>query len=338
MKVLIVDDSKVAINLLEDTLTEEGYDVLTASNGQEAWKVLNHDQVQLVVTDWVMPQMDGVELCKKIRGAGFSSYIYIILLTSHDQKQHIIPGLSAGADDFVVKPFDSAELKLRLRIGERILSLETRDVTIFALAKLAESRDNETGLHLERMRKYSKIIATVLGEKNKYKDIITSEYIQNIYLTSPLHDIGKVGIPDSVLLKPGKLTDEEWAVMKTHAEKGAETLEAALEQFPGMAFLKIARDIAWCHHEKYNGSGYPRGLQGEAIPLVGRIVALADVYDALTSKRVYKEAFSHQKASSIIAEEAGEHFDPDIVETFLANESTFLEVSNAFSDNIRRES
>ena len=326
MEILIVDDDKISLSMVEENLTKTGHEVLTASNGQEAWEILRQGNIRLVITDWYMPHMDGIELCKKIRAADFPEYVYVILLTSHDRKQDIVIGLSAGADDFISKPFDPAELNLRTLIGERILSLEPRNITIFALAKLAESRDTETGLHLERMCNYSKIIATKLSKTDKYRSIITPDYIHNIYLTSPMHDIGKVAIPDSVLLKPDRLTDEEWEIMKIHPEKGAETLGAALKRFPGVAFLEIARDIAWCHHEKYDGSGYPRGLKGEKIPLAGRIVALADVYDALTTKRVYKKAFTTYVARSIIKESAEKHFDPDIAETFLSNESSFVEV------------
>jgi putative two-component system response regulator len=333
MKVLIVDDSKATLNLVEGTLTAAGYEVIQALDGKDAWEIINQDHIRLVITDWDMPRMDGIELCKKIRSADIPGYVYIILLTSHDRKQDVLMGLSAGTDDYISKPFDQSELKLRLQIGARILSLETRDVTIFALAKLAESRDNETGLHLERMRNYSKILACALGELKRYKNIITPQYIQNIYLTSPMHDIGKVGIPDSVLLKPDKLTAEEWAIMKTHAEKGAETLGAALDEFPGIAFLKIAQDIAWCHHEKYDGSGYPRGLKGEEIPLGGRIVALADAYDAITSKRVYKEASSCAEARWIIEEESGRHFDPDTVQAFLTHESSFMKIYKDLSED-----
>ena len=334
MKVLIVDDSKVALNLVDETLSSSGYEVIQASDGQEAWEIMKQSHIRLVITDWDMPEMDGIELCNKIRSGDFPGYVYIILLTSHDRKQDVLMGLSAGADDYISKPFDQSELKLRLQIGERILSLETRDVTIFALAKLAESRDNETGLHLERMRNYSKILTCALANVGKYKDTVTQQYIHNIYLTSPMHDIGKVGIPDRVLLKPDKLTAEEWVIMKTHAEKGAETLGAALDEFPGIAFLKIAQDIAWCHHEKYDGSGYPRGLKGDDIPLCGRIVALADAYDAITSKRVYKEASSNAEARWIIEEESGRHFDPDIVQAFISHEPSFIKIYKELSEDL----
>ena len=218
--------------------------------------------------------------------------------------------------------------------GERLLGLETRDLLIFALAKLAESRDTDTGAHLERVRTYSRVIAEHLAKQPKYRTQVNSDFVRLIYLTSPLHDIGKVAIPDSVLLKPGSLTHEEFEVMKTHATRGAETLDAALREYPAAHFLRMARDIAASHHEWYDGAGYPQGLAGEQIPLCGRIVALADVYDALTSKRVYKDAFSHEKARTIVIQARGTHFDPDVVEAFLANEQKFMAIQQALSDPI----
>jgi putative two-component system response regulator len=214
-----------------------------------------------------------------------------------------------------------------------VVSLENRDVAIFALAKLAESRDPETGAHLERVRTYCKIIATELSLVPKFGGRIDDEFVRLIYLTSPLHDIGKVGIPDSVLLKPGRLSDREFEAMKLHAEIGAQTLDAALQEFPGVTFLEMARDIAWAHHERWDGSGYPKGLEGEAIPLSARIAALADVYDALTSKRVYKGAFAHDVAVSMIVSESGKHFDPDIVAAFVRTQGQFLEVRNRFAES-----
>ncbi len=240
--------------------------------------------------------------------------------------------MSAGADDFISKPFHPAELLVRVRAGERVLALETRDVAIFAMAKLAESRDPETGAHLERVRRYSRTLAQRLAWNPAYYDQIDDNYTQLIYLTSPLHDIGKVGIPDSVLLKPGRLTAEEFDIMKTHAMIGARTLDAALHEYPGATFLQMARDIAASHHERFDGSGYPDRLRGTDIPLCGRIVALADVYDALTSKRVYKDAFGHDHARNVILEESGRHFDPSVVEAFLQCESQFIDIHRQFAE------
>ena len=223
----------------------------------------------------------------------------------------------------MVKPFDPPELAVRIRTAERILSLETRDITIFALAKLAESRDSDTGAHLERVRNYSRLLAQWLHDEGRFKDQVDSDFVRLIYLTSPLHDIGKVGIPDSVLLKPGPLTDSEYELMKTHARIGADTLDSALAQYPHARFLHLARDIALTHHEHYDGRGYPQGLKGHAIPLCGRIVALADVYDALTTERVYKPALPHDVARQIIVDQSGRQFDPEVVEAFMACDSHF---------------
>lgn len=332
MNVLIVDDDPVCLEQLRHLVEQAGHRALVARDGLSALDVLQQNPAcHLVVCDWEMPGMNGVELCQAVRFGDFPGYVYIILLTGHSSPREKLVGLSAGADDFMAKPFDPAELTVRLRIGERILSLETRDVAIFALAKLAESRDPETGAHLERMRTYSRVLAWHLSGLPANQGIIDRDYLRMIYITSPLHDIGKVGIPDSILLKPGKLTAEEFEVMKTHTTIGAQTLQAALDQFPGARFLEMARDIACCHHEKFDGQGYPAGLSGQTIPLCARIVALADVYDALTTKRVYKQAFSHDLSKQTILEGAGRHFDPEIVAAFLACEDQFITIARQFA-------
>jgi len=200
------------------------------------------------------------------------------------------------------------------------------------MAKLAESRDKDTGAHLERMREYSRILAEELSKWPKYADIIDGDYVQLIYVTSPLHDIGKVGIPDSVLLKPGKLTPAEFEIMKTHTVLGGQTLRAVAKSRPEAQFLSMALEIALTHHERFDGHGYPDGLRGEDIPLCGRIVALADVYDALRSKRVYKAALDHLTARDTILAERGKHFDPDIVRAFLNREQEFVAIANQFQD------
>jgi len=337
LKILIVDDDAVSLAISRRTVEQAGYDVEVARDGREALEILGRGALRMVITDWMMPEMDGVELCREIRARDFPSYIYVIVLTSRGQTQDIVEGLSAGADDFMTKPFDPAELRVRVRSGERILALETRDLAIFAMAKLAESRDPETGAHLERMRCYAKILARHLASWPKFAGVVDADYVRTIYLTSPLHDIGKVGIPDSVLLKPGRLSDREFEIMKQHTLIGAETLDAALREHPGAGFLRMGRDIALSHHERWDGSGYPRGAAGQRIPLCGRIVAVADVYDALSAKRVYKDAFSHDVARSIIASEAGTHFDHDVVKAFLATEDEFVKVRNQFADRYHDE-
>ena len=330
MRILVVEDDFISAEFLRNSLAHFGYDVTVAENGREAFEILRSGDFRMVVSDWEMPEMSGAELCRQVRERQWTKYIYIVLVTSYDGVDRIVEGLRAGADDFLTKPYHPDELRVRLRTGERILSLESRDVMLFTLAKLTESRDIETGMHLERMREYCRILAEELSGWKQYRDEIDGEYIQLLYLTTPLHDIGKVGIPDSVLLKPGRLTPEEFEVMKKHTTIGGETLLAATQAHPEARFLAMARDIAFTHHERYDGMGYPNGLHGQQIPLCGRITAISDVYDALTSQRVYKPKFSHEKARKIIIEGIGTHFDPDIGEAFLRREDDILRIANAF--------
>jgi putative two-component system response regulator len=212
----------------------------------------------------------------------------------------------------------------------------TRDVAIFALAKLAESRDPETGAHLERVQCFCKALAKQLQLMGAYADQIDAEFLSLLYSTSPLHDIGKVGIPDGILLKPGRLSDHEYELMKMHTTIGAETLDAALQRFPDTPFLVMARQIAATHHERFDGTGYPNRLKGDQIPLAGRIVAVADVFDALSSKRVYKEAFCHDVAKGLILKESGTHFDPAVVAAFEACEAEFHEIRDRFAEPHQR--
>jgi len=336
MRALIVDDDELSLELLQDMLVQLGYQVERARNGKEALAKLQQQPTHLVITDWEMPEMNGVELCRAIRQEHFEGYVYIIMLTSHDGGQQKIEGLHAGADAFLGKPLNPTELLVSLETAGRIVSLETRDLAIFALAKLSESRDPETGAHIERVQSYARLLAQYLSTTERYHDLIDTEFVRLIHQTAPLHDIGKVGIPDSVLLKPGKLSDSEMAVMRTHAGLGAQTLEASLQRFPQAQFLQMARDIALSHHERWDGKGYPQQLAGTSIPLAARIVALADVYDALTSRRVYRDAMSHSQAKALIAAESGAHFDPAVVDAFGHTEKQFIAVRERFKDDERR--
>ncbi len=338
MDVLIVDDEAISRKTIDHTLREAGYDVTAACDGEEALGLLKQRRFQIVVSDWQMPKMNGLELCLGIRDMELRRYVYFIMVTSKNRPIDTISGFATGADDYIAKPFNPSELVMRVNVGRRIIGLETREMTIFALAKLAESRDPETGAHLERVRSYCRVLARWLQQNSESLGEIDDEFVHLIYETSPLHDIGKVAIPDRILLKPGRLTDDEFEIMKTHALRGAETLEAAMHEFPNARFLQMARDIALTHHERYDGTGYPRELVGDAIPLCGRIIALADVYDALTSKRVYKEAYSHERAKSIILDGSGSHFDPDVVDAFLAEEDEFIDIRATYQDSDSVES
>lgn len=332
MRILVADDDAVTLEILKSTLEEDGHEVIAASDGTEALAVLEREAVRMVITDWMMPEIDGIELCRRIRAMSLPYYTYIIILTARTETVDVIEGLSAGADEFLSKPVDYTELKIRVGTGERILSVESRHVAIFGMAKLAESRDPETGHHLERIREYARVLCRQLAGMDSHQERLTPDYIETIYLTSPLHDIGKVGIPDSILLKPGRLDDEEFRVMKTHTLIAGETLGMAAQTYPGVQYLCMARDIALTHHERYDGRGYPYGKAGSDIPFCGRVVCLADVYDALTSKRVYKTAFTHSIARSMIKSEKGHHFDPVIVDAFLEAEDEFRTIRERFAE------
>ena len=332
MKILIADDELVSRKKMEKLIQSLGHETLTAKDGSEAWKIWKDERTRIVITDWVMPGIDGLELCRKIRQAEGSQYTYIIMVTSKSNIQDMVAGIDAGADDFVSKPFIKEELQVRIRASERLFGFETRDIVIFSMAKLAESRDPETGNHLERIRYYSKALAESIFNSNDAPDEIDRLFIDNIFRTSPLHDIGKIGIPDHVLLKPGRLDDKEFEIMKLHSQIGFETLTEALERYPKADYLEMSADIALSHHEKYDGTGYPNGLKGSEIPMAARIVALSDVYDALVTKRVYKKAYQHDMARALILQSGGTHFDPIVINAFLDCEEIFIDIFERYND------
>jgi putative two-component system response regulator len=300
VNILVVDDELVSREKLARLIQGLNHDMLVASDGDEAWEIWESRRPRLVITDWNMPGIKGPELCRKIRASEGSRYTYLIIVTSRDASTDIVEGMNAGADDFVSKPFVKEELAVRIRAGERILGFESRELVIFSMAKLAESRDPDMGDHLERIRFYSKALAEAIARSNNPPQEMNRLFIDNIFLTSPLHDIGKTGIPDHVLLKQGRLNHDEFELMKKHSNIGFEAIAHSLEKHPGAEYLSMSAEIALNHHEKFDGTGYPAGLSGTDIPLSARIVALADVYDALVSKRVYKEADTHQMAKAII--------------------------------------
>lgn len=360
--VLVVDDNEINRDLLIRRLEKDGCQSLQAANGVEALRILREYSVDLILLDINMPVMDGYQVLDIIKNDPKLCHIPVIVITAYDETEGAVRCIEQGAEDYVGKPFNATLLRARVRaslekkrlhdlqqqhkqqIEQHNLSLEGRVeqqlreissaqlAAIFAMSKLAESKDPETGEHLERMREYCRVLSRELARLYKYRDVITQAFQDNIYAASPLHDIGKVGIPDNVLLKPGKLNEGEWVLMKQHTLIGGETLRAVDLQYPGNEFIRTGIDIAECHHEKWDGSGYPRGLEREQIPLSARILALGDVYDALTSKRCYKDKFSHEKSRSIIVEQAGSHFDPDVVEAFLNCEDEFTAIRDEFHD------
>ncbi|MEN8211618.1 MAG: HD domain-containing phosphohydrolase [Thermodesulfobacteriota bacterium] len=333
MKILVVDDKLTSRKTLEIYAKRLEHEVITANDGQEAWDIWNTERPRIVVTDWVMPNMNGLELCTAIRKHEDEDYTYIVMVTAQDEMEQVILGMKAGADDYITKPVNREEFYFRLKAGERVLNLQDKDIVIFSLAKLAESRDPDTGAHLERIRYFSKTLAETLSKSSNAPSELNARYIENIFLTSPLHDIGKVGIPDHILLKPGRLTGKEFDIIQNHSLIGYQTLHDALQKSPKAEYLRMSAEIALSHHEKYDGSGYPNGLKGDDIPLSARIVALADVYDALTSRRVYKNAMSNDIAYTIIQKDSGTHFDPLVVKAFEQCFEQFIAIKERFYEN-----
>lgn len=338
-RILIVDDTPDNIHILMNTLKDE-YAILAATNGEKALTLATAEPTpDIILLDVMMPGIDGYEVCAQLKNDVRTKNIPVIFITALTEEENEAKGLALGAVDYVTKPFRPAIVKARVRNHlelkryrddlEEIVEQQVDEIadshmsTIFALSKLAESRDGDTGKHLERVQHYCRVLAENLGSKEKFKSLIDNDYIETIVFASPLHDIGKVAIPDSVLCKQGKLTDEEYTVMKSHTTRGAETIQEVTERHPSNAFLLMGMAIAHWHHEKWDGTGYPDGIAGERIPLSARIMALADVYDALTSVRCYKPPFSHEKSTEIILEGKGKHFDPDVVDAFLDTAGEF---------------
>jgi len=304
-----------------------------------------------------MPQMDGYEVLKTLKKNSALEHIPVILLSAMTDSDSKTKGFSLGAVDYVTKPFEMIEVKVRVktqlrfeearlvlenqnivleeRVKERTQLLErTNSAAINCLASLAETRDPETGEHIKRTQKYIKELTLELQSTEEYRDVLTNDYIKLLYKSAPLHDIGKVGVRDSILLKPGRLTAEEFEEMKKHTIYGGESLTVGINEIGEDSFLTLAKEIALTHHEKWDGSGYPKGLAKKEIPLSGRLMALCDVYDALISKRVYKKAFSHDEAKKIILEGSGTHFDPDIVDAFIKREAKFIEIMESMPQEI----
>ena len=346
--VMVVDDTEVNIDILVETLGDD-YDVRVALDGETALEDLAEESADLILLDIMMPGMDGYEVCRILKEDPATRDIPVIFLTAMTEEQDEAKGLSLGAVDYITKPFSPDLVKARVfnqlelkkhrdhlqeLVDERTRELEvTQEVTIYSLASLAETRDPETGGHILRTQRYIRALARQLASRAELSDSLDETVIDLIYKSAPLHDIGKVGVADSILLKPGKLTDEEFTEMKNHAAYGRDALRVAEEKLGANSFMQYARQIAYTHHEKWDGSGYPCGLKKEEIPLSGRLMAIADVYDALISKRVYKPPFSHAKAMAIIQKDSGTHFDPVMVENLMIIEDEFKQIALTLADS-----
>nr|WP_321500947.1 HD domain-containing phosphohydrolase [uncultured Dethiosulfovibrio sp.] len=340
--ILVVDDTETNIDLLLSFLSEE-YDVSVATNGWDGIDLAFSITPDMILLDIVLPDIDGFQVCGCLKEDRRTSNIPIIFVTSLEKEMDEARGLDLGAVDYIVRPFSPELVKARIKNHlelerhrhklEELVAEKTRNLkaTQFAalqcMAMLAEARDPGTGAHVQRTGKYVTIIAEHLRFHRIMGREVSSEDVETLAQASPLHDVGKIGVPDRLLLKPGKLTEEEFDEIKNHASYGAEILKQAGRELGAIPFLMMAEVIAQNHHERWDGHGYPRGLKGEEIPLPARIMAIADVYDALRSERPYKKAFSHEKAKKIILAESGSHFDPVLVEVFLAVEGEFESIA-----------
>ena len=356
LTILIVDDVPENLVVLDDILRPE-YRVRAANSGEGALAIAaSEPRPDLVLLDVMMPDMDGYEVFEHLRADPATNDIPVIFVTALDSAEGELRGLDAGAVDYITKPISPPMLLARVRnhlelkhardqLAEQNTWLEseverrmaendlTQLVSIRALAHLAETRDPETGNHILRTQAYVQVMGRALQHHPRFRDKLSDHYIDLLTRSAPLHDIGKVGIPDAILLKPGPLDKEEWAIMRTHAKLGADAIRLA-EQDVDMPveFLDLAKEIAHWHHEKWDGSGYPDGLAGDAIPVSARLMALADVFDALSSRRVYKGPMSFDEARTSIAEGRGSHFDPDVTDAFLSQFATFIDIARQHGD------
>lgn len=351
--VLIVDDSPDNITLMS-RLLKDAYRTQIATSGEKALKIASSDDPpDLILLDIVMPGMDGYEVCRRLKEDPGTMKIPIIFLTAKSDTEDEKRGFELGAVDYITKPI-SAPIVLA-RIKTHILLKDSRDfltdknaflerevlrrtkeitaiqdVTIIAMGSLAETRDSETGNHIRRTQNYVKMLADRLKYNPRFKLFLTDENIDLLYKSAPLHDIGKVGVPDNILLKPGKLTPDEFGIMEKHTTYGRDAIVAAENRLgTATSFLTHAREIAYSHQEKWDGSGYPEGLSGDSIPISARLMAVADVYDALITRRVYKQSFPHEVSVDMVKKGYATHFDPDVVDAFLEIEKDLWEVAKS---------
>ena len=357
--ILVVDDTPDNIDLLRAVL-EDDYRTKIAVNGERALKIAaGSDQPDLILLDIMMPGMSGYDVCRALKADPSTANIPVIFVTAMSEVADEQLGLALGAVDYITKPISAplvlARIKTQLgmkrmqdflrdqnhylesEVERRVQEVAAlQDVTIHAMASLAETRDSETGNHIRRTSHYLKALAEQVRHLPRFRDFLTDKTIELLFKTAPLHDIGKVGIPDHILLKPGRFEPHEMDIMKTHTTLGRDAILAAERELGiEVDFLKYAKEIAYSHHEKWDGTGYPQGLAGEQIPISARLMALADVYDALISCRIYKDGMRHEDAVRIIAEGRGTHFDADIVDAFLRIQDQFQDISSRYADGVR---
>ena len=348
-KILVVDDEDRNLRLMDAMLVSLDYEVILARDGGEALEKVQEVPPDVVLLDIMMPGLDGFEVAGRLKENEETKIIPIVMVTALKEVEDRVKALEAGADDFLTKPVDRTELKARVRsllkvkayndhmrnyqkeleaevarrteqlhrAFEQIKSASLE--TIYRLSQAAEYRDEDTGAHIQRMSRYAAAVAGKMG--------MTDKAVENILYAAPMHDVGKIGTPDRILLKPAKLDPDEWEIMKQHTLIGGRILGGSES-----GFIKLGEVIALTHHEKWDGGGYPKGIKGARIPLAGRITAIADVFDALTSKRPYKEPFAVEKSLDIIKEGRGNHFDPDVVDAFFAVEDEILSVKEEYKD------
>ncbi|MBI2309242.1 MAG: two-component system response regulator [Rhodocyclales bacterium] len=354
--ILIVDDTPENLTVLSEVL-QPTWRVRAANSGRRALQIAGGEpKPDLILLDVMMPEMDGYSVLAQLRDNAETAEIPVIFVTAMDATEDEEHGLDAGAVDYITKPVRPAIVRARVRthlelkrakslLRDENHSLEAevarrmrqnqiiQEVSIHALARLAETRDPETGNHLRRTQGYVRTLAEALKDNPRFSAYLQPKAIETLIRSAPLHDIGKVGIPDHILLKPGKLTPEEWAIMQTHARLGHDAIERAEQDAEeSVEFLAVAKEIAHFHHEKWNGKGYPEGLAGDAIPISARLMALADVFDALICRRVYKPPMPIAEARAIIEQERGEHFDPDVVDAFVRRFDTFAAIAQRYTD------
>ncbi|MGI2112431.1 HD domain-containing phosphohydrolase [Shewanella frigidimarina] len=349
--ILVVDDNPQNIELMQAYLEPKGYKIVTATGGQEALDILANHPIDLILLDIMMPGMNGFEVTRRVRQNETLKLLPIVLITALRETKERVKGIDAGCDDFITKPVDKNELLSRVKsllkikdyndlranynkqleadVAERtedlrqaLESLKAASLeTIHRLTMASEYKDEETGAHIQRMSLYSEVVARSVG--------LDEHTVENILFSASMHDLGKISTPDHILLKPGKLDAAEWEIMKQHTVVGANILKGSNSEL-----IKMGEVIARSHHEKWDGSGYPEGLKGNDIPIAARIVAIADVFDALSSTRPYKKPFSEEKTFAMIKEGSGSHFDPDIVDAFFAVKQEILTIKKKYSDDV----